>query len=161
VPFDQISEGVSNACRVVMANADELEELDLLTGLLAYLAVAEHVTEPHFEGLVTRAIAEMKGASETAARAYKVKYRDTVGQALEDRNPVLQAIVNELTRGPMSFVVSTASAENDDNRRLLRESRQLMAEYANDCRVHGLRMAAGDAVREERRLAVEEDLAVQ
>ena len=69
---------------------------------------------------------------------------------------MLQAIVNELTHGPMSFVVSTGTAENDDNRRLLRESRQLMAEYANDCRVHGLRMSAGDAVREEKRLSEEE-----
>jgi hypothetical protein len=70
-PFDQISEGVSNARRVVMANADELERLDLLTGLLAYLAVAEHVTEPHFEGMVTTAIAKMQGTSPSTARAYK------------------------------------------------------------------------------------------
>jgi hypothetical protein len=158
VPFDEIDPAVDNARRVVMANADELEELDLLTGLLAYLAVAEHVTEPHFEGRVTRAIAEMKGVSETAARAYKVKYHDAV-RALEERNPLLQAIIDELTHEPLSFAFAPSiSTEGADNRRLLRESRQLEAEYANDCRDQGLVKAATGAVAEAKRLSKAEQL---
>ena len=39
-----------DAPRVVMANADELEKLDLLIGLQAYLAEAEHVMEPQLRG---------------------------------------------------------------------------------------------------------------
>jgi hypothetical protein len=142
--------------RVVMANADELERLDLLTGFLAYLAVAEHVTEPHFEGMVTTAIAKMQGTSPSTALAYKRRYDQAIKREIDPRNPLLHSITNELTHGPMSFVVSIASAESGDNRRLLRESRQLMAEYARDCRVHGLRMSAGDAVREEKWLSEEE-----
>ncbi|MGB8064320.1 MAG: hypothetical protein WCF26_20700 [Candidatus Sulfotelmatobacter sp.] len=133
-PFDQTAAAVNDARRVVMANAGSLEELDLLTGLLAYLSVAEHVTEPHFEGRVTKAIMDMLGVKERGAQDYKRKYHETVGRELEARNPALQAISKELTPKPLSFVVSTDSdEEGEDNRRLLWESRQLMAEYATDC----------------------------
>jgi hypothetical protein len=152
VPFDQIDTAVDDARRVVMANADELEKLDLLTGLLAYLAVAEHVTEPHFEGRVTRAIADMCGGSGTAARVYKRKYHETIEREIDARNPALHSIIRELTHEPMTFA-SSISAEGADNRRLLRESRQLLAEYANDCRDQGLVKAATGAVVEAKRLS--------
>ena len=156
LPFEQGMAGVENARNVIKANENELERLDLRIGLLAYLSVAEHVTEPHFEGRVTRAIAEMKGVSESAARAYKRQYHEMIERQIAVRNPALQAVINELTQQPMSFV-APGSAENDDNRRLLRESRQLMARYANDCRDQGLSKSAIDAGGEEKRLRREEE----
>ena len=156
LPFEQGMAGVENARNVIKANENELERLDLSTGLLAYLSVAEYVTEPHFEGRVTRAIAEMKGVSESAARAYKRQYHETIERQIAARNPALQAVINELTQQPMSFV-APESAENEDNRRLLRESRQLMAGYANDCRDQGLSKSANDAGGEEKRLRREEE----
>jgi hypothetical protein len=156
VPFDQISAGVNNARRVAMANSDELKKLELLTGLLAYLAVAEHVTVPHFEGLVTRTIMEMRGVSESAAHSYKRKFNETIKRELDQRSSLLHSIISELTHEPMLFVISTASAESGDNRRLLMESRKLMAEYANDCRVQELVKSAREAMIEKKRLAVEE-----
>ena len=38
VPFEEALAGVSNARRIVAAHANELEKLDLLTGLMAYLS---------------------------------------------------------------------------------------------------------------------------
>jgi hypothetical protein len=161
VPFEQVLEGVNNARLVVMANADELERLGLLTGLLAYLGEAEHVMEPHFQGRVTRAIMELRGVSESAAGNYKREFSQTIKRELEARNPLLHSIINELTHEPLSFVVSTASAENEDNRRLLRESRQVMAAYKNDCRLQGLGKSAGEAGIEQRRLRGEEERALE
>ena len=55
---------MNEAKRIVMVNAGALEELDILTGLLACLSVAEHVTEPHFDKRVTQAIMDALGVKE-------------------------------------------------------------------------------------------------
>jgi len=71
-------------------------------------------------------------------------------------DPLLLGIVRELTHEPMSFVVWSASDEADDNRKLLRESRQLMAEYVNDCRTQGLQRSASNGMGEKQRLRASE-----
>ena len=71
---------------------------------------------------------------------------------LAARNPTLRAIINELSHEPLTFVVPATSDENSDSQRLLRESQQLMAQYASDCRAQGLVNAAAGAVTEGRRM---------
>jgi hypothetical protein len=157
LPFDQISDGIYNAHRVVLANAAALRELDLLTGMLAYLSVAEHITEPHFEGRVTRAIAKMLGVSEKAARNYKQRYRKTVERELGARNTLLHSIIRELDDEHGAIIVEESHApERKGNLQLLHESRQLMAEFTSDCRGEGLWESADDAATEEWRLAAED-----
>ncbi len=157
VSFEEVLLGVGNARRIVLANVDEFSRLDLLSGLVAYLDTAEHIMEPHFEGRVTRAIARMRGISSSAARAYKRKYGEAMERELRARNPVLQSIAKELIHEPTRpFVVSTGSAE--ENMRLIREARQLFAEYANDCRAQGLRKSALDVEKEYRRLSWQQEL---
>jgi hypothetical protein len=129
--FGQADAAINYAKRVVRANTGPLEELDLLTGLLAYLSVTDYLTEPHFEGKVTEEIMDMLGVRERAALEYKRKFREKVGRELEARNPVLLAIIRELATEPPIFVAAT-DAETEDNRRLLRESRQPMAEYTRE-----------------------------
>ena len=149
---------VENARRIVLANADELARLDLLTGLLAILMVAEHVEEPYFHGLITRTIAGMRGVSDSAARAYKRRYSKTMVRELEARNPVLQSIFKELEQAsPRPFVVSSGSSEYRDRKRLLREARQLTAEFASDCRVQGLKRSGAQAATGERKALSLED----
>ena len=72
----------------------------------------------------TRSIARIRSGSDSDARACKRKYHQTVERELAARNPALQALLNELTRQPMSLVMPSATAESEDNRRLIRESRQ-------------------------------------
>ena len=88
---------------------------------------------------------------------YKQRYHETVERELATRNPMLLAILNELTTRPLTFIVPAVSDENSDKQRLLRESRQLMAQYANDCRAQGLVNAAAGAVTERRRVGKEEE----
>jgi hypothetical protein len=155
LPFEEALAGVSNACRVVAAHKDELEKLDLMTGLTAYLSEAEYVMEPHFEGRVTRAIMDMRGVQESAAGGYKREYHEGMRREMAARNPVLQDIMKELTHEPKLFIGSSGDAQTEDNLRLLRESRQLMAGYARDCQIQGLGESADDATQEERRIAAE------
>lgn len=136
MPFNETELAVNEARRVVMANAGPLGELDLLTGLLACLSVAEHVTEPHFDKRVTQAIMDALGVKERAAQKHKQRYYEIIGRELAAGNPVLLAIIAELTAAPPTFIGSTESdeetKEGEDNRRLRRESRQLMAEFARE-----------------------------
>jgi hypothetical protein len=157
-PFDEVMLSVENACRIVSANVEQLGRLDLLTGLLAYLSEAEHVEEPYFEGLLTRTIAGMRGVSETAARAYKRKFHRTMDRELFGRNPLIQSIFRELEQeSPRPFVASTGSSEYRERKRLLREARQITAEFANDCRAQGLTRSAEQAARGERKALSAED----
>ena len=55
---------VSNAFRALMANRKELERLDVLDGLRAVLANAEHVEDrSRFDSRVLRSVAAMRGIS--------------------------------------------------------------------------------------------------
>jgi len=111
VSYDEFMLSVENAGRIVEANAEALGKLDLLTGLRAYFCQAEHATDAHFEGRVTRAIAHMRGdISESAACAYKRRWAETMKREVEARNPVLQDIFKELQQeSPRPFVVPAGS----------------------------------------------------
>jgi hypothetical protein len=52
--FGQADAAINNAKRVVRANTGPLEELDLLTGLLAYLSVTDYLTEEIMDMLGVR-----------------------------------------------------------------------------------------------------------
>jgi hypothetical protein len=157
VPFEEVMLSVENARRIVLANVDELARLDLLTGLLAYLSVAERVVEPYFKGLVTRKIASMRGVSETAARAYKERFHRAMDRELRVRNPLIQSIFKEIKQeSPRPSVTSGGSRDYRERKQLLHEARQLRAEFANDCRAEGLKRSAAQAAKDEGELSSEE-----
>lgn len=106
VSFEEMLCGAEQARRIVLANADELGTLDLFSGLMACLSVADHVTEPHFAGLVTRTIAGLRGVSVRSARAYKHAFRQRVAQELRAGNRVVASIFRELDQeSPRPFAV--------------------------------------------------------
>jgi hypothetical protein len=125
--FEQVLADVENASRVVEANAGELERLGLLVGLRAYLSVAEHVIEPRFEGRATRAMADLLADTERAASDYKHEFHRTMDREMRARNPLIQAIIKELTEDRPWLVEAAESDEELDNQRLLREARELMS----------------------------------
>ena len=89
---------VADAMQIVEANARELARLDLLTGLRAYLVHAGHVSDRrHYDGLVTQTVADLRGVSLQAARAYKKKFRKAILQGMRAGNLEVRDVVAAVT----------------------------------------------------------------
>jgi DinB family protein len=103
VSYDEVMLSVENARKIVLANVDELARLDLLTGLLAILMVAERVEEPYFGGLITRRTEEDKrdfvGRIEMmldqAEPQFGLNDQDAVAQQRQDCDKDMRELLDE------------------------------------------------------------------
>jgi hypothetical protein len=110
--FEEFLTCVMNVFRAVVANAAELERLDLVDGLRAMLGNAEHlerVSARRFDALVTQSIARRRGVSETSARAYKRRFHVTMERELAAGNPAVRAIFLELPTAHSGSLYAGAS----------------------------------------------------
>lgn len=111
--FEEVLECVSNAFRAVMANSEELARLDVLDGLRAILANAEHLEDssPKFRSRVVRSIAKRRGITERAARSYLRKFDRTIASQMKASNPALRAVQLELSPEPPIYDAQPGSAK--------------------------------------------------
>jgi hypothetical protein len=103
--FEDFVGAVSSAFRAIVANGQELMRLDLLDGLRAVLANAEHLeheSSADFHARVVRSVASLRNISLQAGRDYLRKFRATVEQAMKAGSPALRAIYLELETQPPS-----------------------------------------------------------
>jgi hypothetical protein len=108
---------LSNVLRIVMANREELVRLDLLDGLRAILANADHLETfslRRFNARVVQSIASMRHVSPEAARTYRRKFFETIARELSTGNPAVRAVFLELRTEPPAYTYSGASRPDAD-----------------------------------------------
>ena len=119
IGIEEVMQCARGAFRAAMANADELRRVDVLDGIRAVLANAEHLEDRYFNGYVTRTIARLRQVSERAARAYKRQFHEVIVREMRSGNPAVRAVFLELvglikggpgvgTYGPRTAEASTA-----------------------------------------------------
>jgi len=115
ISFEDFLGCLSNLLRIVMVNREELARLDLLDGLRAILANADHLETfslRRFNARVVQSIASMRHISPEAARTYRRKFFETVARELSARNPAVRAVFLELRTDPPAYTyLGTSKAD--------------------------------------------------
>lgn len=111
--FEECLVCVSNIFRVLVANREALERLDVMDGLRAVLVNAEYLdlSLRNFNARVIQSIATIRQVSVQAARAYRQKFFDTM--ARQAGNPAIRAIFLELRIDPPNYTLHI-EPENDE-----------------------------------------------